>query len=103
MTPEEYVKDKVQDLAKHIDDQIPVNYGFILLVFPTGPQGVMQYVANCERSDAVQLMYEWIAVTSERTYGTEQEESGEDGFDRWRRNQNVRWNQGSPEGSAQQW
>ena len=38
MTPEEYVKEKLQDLGKAIDDQIPIDYGFVLLVFSFGPE-----------------------------------------------------------------
>jgi hypothetical protein len=83
MTTEEYIKDKLQDLGKAVDDQIPPDYGFILLVFPFGQvDGIMQYIANCKREDAVQAMREWIAVT-EKTYATDQGEQGKEGFLRW--------------------
>jgi hypothetical protein len=102
MTPEEYVKEKLQDLGKAVDDQIPVNYGFVLLVFPFGSGGLMQYVANCGRADATQMMREWIAVTDEKTYGTDQEESPT-GFDLWWAAQNKRWHEGNAVQSVKQW
>lgn len=83
MTPEEYIKDKLQDLGKAVDDQIPVDYGFILLVFPFGPDGVTQYVANCNRGDALQLMREFIARTTETNYATDIGDQGMEPFEAW--------------------
>jgi hypothetical protein len=83
ITPEEYIKDKLQDLGKAVDDQIPVNYGFILLVFPFGPDGIMQYVSNCRRLDALQSMREFIARNEEADYGTDIGEKGTEGFEAW--------------------
>lgn len=87
MTADEYIKDKLRDLARSIDNQIPPEYGFVLLVLPFGEQGVLQYVANCDRLDAIQTMREFIQKT-ERTFGTHRG-TGEDdeghliAFEKW--------------------
>jgi hypothetical protein len=83
MTPEEYIKDKLQDLGKAIDDQIPVNYGFILIVSPFGPDGMMQYVSNCNRLDALQSMREFIARNKEADFDTDIGHKGTESFEAW--------------------
>jgi hypothetical protein len=91
MTPEEYVKDKLQDLGKAVDDQIPVNYGFILLVFPFGSdEGIMQYVSNCQRLDALQSMREFIARNEEADFGSDIGEKGTEHFEAWFNQQIIR-------------
>jgi hypothetical protein len=66
MTPDEYTRDKMQQLAREIDDQLPVGWGFILLCFPFGDEpGRTNYVANATREDAKKLMKEFIDGTRE--------------------------------------
>lgn len=92
MTDEEYVKDKLRDLARHIDGQIPMEHGFILLVFPYGPGGSMQYIANARRLDAIQAMREWIAKnTDDAIFATDAENKGTEGFDTWFAQQLLRY------------
>jgi hypothetical protein len=83
MTPEEILKEKLRELAKHIDDQLPENFGFVLLAFPFGTEGILEYIANCRRLDAVQVMREFIAMTNERIFGTNQDDKGKEGFEAW--------------------
>jgi hypothetical protein len=90
MTDEEYVKDHLRDIARYIDGEIPMEHGFILLVFPFGPGGVIQYIANCDRSDAVQAMREWIAMTTGETVWTDSANAGKEGFEAWLEQQLVR-------------
>jgi hypothetical protein len=82
MTNEEYISDKLQEMGRYVDGQIPINYAFVLLVFPFGPDGVIQYVANADRGDVVQVMREWIAMIDEQTYGTDQGDAAKEPFDR---------------------
>lgn len=91
MTDEEYVRDKLKDLARHIDGQIPLEHGFILLVFPFGPEGTLQYIANGRRLDAIQAMREFIAKnTDDETFGTDAPEKSIEGFEAWFAQQQVR-------------
>jgi len=90
MTPEEYIKDKLQDLGKAVDDQIPVDYGFILLVFPFGANGIMQYVSNCQRLDALQSMREFIARNEEADFGSDIGDKGTENFEAWFNQQILR-------------
>jgi hypothetical protein len=57
------VRQDLQALARHIDHQLPYGWGFILLAFPFGSDGRMNYVANAERPDVVRVMYEFIEAT----------------------------------------
>jgi hypothetical protein len=64
MTPDEYTRDKMQQLAREIDDQLPAGWGFILLCFPFDAQeGRTNYIANASREDAKILMKEFIDGT----------------------------------------
>jgi hypothetical protein len=60
------VRNNLQGLARTIDRQLPVGCGFVLLAFPFGADGRMNYVANANRSDVVRLMYEFIETTKEQ-------------------------------------
>jgi len=67
MTPQEQEDQKVrsdlQALARHVDKQLPYGWGFVVLAFPFGAGGRMNYVANAERADVVRAMYEFIEAT----------------------------------------
>jgi hypothetical protein len=67
MTPHEQEDQKVrrdlQSLANHVDAQLPYGWGFVVLAFPFGSEGRMNYVANAERADVVRAMYEFIEAT----------------------------------------
>lgn len=67
MTPQEQEDAKVvkdlQVLAQHVDAQLPYGWGFVVLAFPFGQGGRMNYVANAERADVVRAMYEFIEAT----------------------------------------
>jgi hypothetical protein len=83
MTPEDYIRKEMQGWAAEIKGWIPPEHGFVLLVFPYGPGGIMQYVANAERLDVVQAMREFIAMVDKETFATDQEDQGKEGFDAW--------------------
>lgn len=67
MTPEERddakVRADLQALARHVDRQLPYGWGFVVLAFPFGEGGRMNYVANADRPDVVRAMYEFIEAT----------------------------------------
>ena len=83
MTDEEFISDSLQQMGAYVEEHIPAKHGFVLLVFPYGPEGMIQYVANADRGDVVQTMREWIAMIDEQTYGTNQGEAAKAPFDRW--------------------
>jgi hypothetical protein len=56
------VKD-LQALARHVDRQLPYGWGFVVLAFPFGAGGRMNYVSNANRADIVRAMYEFIEAT----------------------------------------
>lgn len=60
------VRRDMQSLARHIDNQLPFGWGFVLLAFPFGADGRMNYVANGKREDVVRVMYEFIEATKEQ-------------------------------------
>jgi hypothetical protein len=70
MTPQEEEDRKVradlQALAKHVDRQLPYGWGFVVLAFPFGADGRMNYIANAQRGDVVRAMYEFIEATKEK-------------------------------------
>jgi hypothetical protein len=79
MTPEEQEDAKVrrdlQALGRRVDDQLPYGWGFVVLAFPFGGGGRMNYVANAQRADVVRAMYEFIEATKEKWGGHEPEGS----------------------------
>lgn len=70
MTPQEaedaqVVKD-LQTIARTVDRQLPYGWGFVVLAFPFGAGGRMNYISNAERADVVRSMYEFIEATKEK-------------------------------------
>jgi hypothetical protein len=59
------VKD-LQALARHVDGQLPYGLGFVVLAFPFGAGGRMNYISNAQRADVVRAMYEFIEATKEK-------------------------------------
>lgn len=61
MKTEEKVRAKLQELARKIGNNLPSDWGFILLTFPFGEgEGPMLYVAKAGREDALTAMQEFI-------------------------------------------
>jgi hypothetical protein len=67
------VRRDLQALARHVDKQLPYGWGFVVLAFPFGKDGRMNYVANAKREDVVRAMYEFIEATKEKWAGHESE------------------------------
>jgi hypothetical protein len=70
MRPEEkedqQVRARMQRLGNLIDKELPYGWGFVMLAFPFGKDGRMNYVSNAEREDVVRSMYEFIDASKER-------------------------------------
>lgn len=68
----EYVKKKMQVIAKKVDDELPEGYGFVVLAFNFGEtEGKkMLYVSNANRDNIVEAMKEWIKKT-ENNFGND--------------------------------
>lgn len=58
MMDKEYLRTMAHTVASHLPD----NHGFILLTFPFGddPGQRIHYVANCDRSDAINALKEFL-------------------------------------------
>ena len=56
----------MQKLARLVDAQLPYGWGFVVLVFPFGSGGRMNYISNAVRADIVRVMYEFIEATKEK-------------------------------------
>lgn len=52
------LQDAMKQVARAIDDKLPLDYGFALLVFRLGEGGFMNYVSNANRSDMCQALRE---------------------------------------------
>lgn len=69
MTPQEKddvkVRSNLQAIARIVDKQLPFGWGFIILAFPFGEGGRMNYVSNADRPDVVRALYEFIEATKE--------------------------------------
>jgi hypothetical protein len=66
MNPQEEdakVRNDLHQLARSVDRQLPYGWGFVVLAFPFGAGGRMNYISNAERPDIVRAMYEFIEVT----------------------------------------
>ena len=67
---EEFVKGKMQGIAKKVQDELPEGFGFVVLAFKFNEKGQMLYVSNANREDVVTSMQEFIEKT-QRTYGND--------------------------------
>lgn len=58
----EFVKSKMQKIAKKVDEELPNGYRFVVLAFNfgEGKDNEMIYVSNANRQDIVKAMKEWI-------------------------------------------
>jgi hypothetical protein len=56
----------MQKLARLVDAQLPYGWGFVVLAFPFGAGGRMNYISNADRADIVRAMYEFIEATKEK-------------------------------------
>ena len=69
-TPQEQEDAKVvsdmQKLARLVDTQLPYGWGFVVLAFPFGAGGRMNYISNAQRPDIVRAMYEFIEATKDK-------------------------------------
>lgn len=70
MNKEEYVKGKMQTIAKKVKEELPENFGFVVLTFEFNELGEMMYVSNANRGDVVTAMKEFI-VKTEKNYGND--------------------------------
>ena len=71
------LKNKMQDIAKTVESQLPPSYGFIVLTYPHNETGELLYVSNSNRNDVVRAMKEFIKKTennmSEKSGFTQEE------------------------------
>lgn len=74
-TEDAKVRKDLQALARHVDHQLPFGWGFVILAFPFGGGGRMNYVANAKRPDVVRAMYEFIEATKGQWAEHEPEQS----------------------------
>ena len=65
MSVEDEIRAGMQDLGRIIKSRIPPGFGFILLIAENGEHGTLLYSASIDRSDALQVMREFIALNSE--------------------------------------
>lgn len=70
MNEEEIVKRKMQSIARKVDEELPDNFGFVVLAFKFNEKGEMIYVSNSNREDVVKSMKEFIEKT-ENNYGND--------------------------------
>lgn len=62
MTPQEYTQERMQHIARLIDDELPNDWGFFIMAFPykLGP-GRCNYVSKARRKDVLEMMKNFIA------------------------------------------
>ena len=63
MNDEEIVKSRMQNIARKVDEELPDNFGFVVLAFKFNEKGEMIYVSNANREDVVKSMKEFIEKT----------------------------------------
>jgi hypothetical protein len=61
LTPDEYTRERIQVIGKFIEDEIPVDWGFFLLVFPHGDkEGRANYISKSSRKEVLTMMKNFI-------------------------------------------
>lgn len=66
----EHMKNHIKDLARMVKNEVPEDWGFILLTFPFKIEGQMIYVSNANREDVIKAMEEFIAH-AKKDYGND--------------------------------
>ena len=68
---DENVRDNLQKMAATIDEQIPRDWGFIIMVFPLGDQqGRLNYVSNGKREDVLVMLKKFLKrARNEKNWG----------------------------------
>ena len=59
------IVEKLRAFARDLDVRMPQGYGFTLLMFPFGEEGVVTYISNAERETMLKAMSEFIRVNSD--------------------------------------
>jgi hypothetical protein len=67
MNPQEQDDAKVradfQRIGRLVDAQLPFGWGFVVLAFPFGADGRINYLSNTNRADIVRAMYDFIEAS----------------------------------------
>ena len=66
---EEIINNKMQNICKYIDNELPNNCGFILLAYEFDAEGRIIYASNTNRNDAANIMKEWLNKVNKENYG----------------------------------
>lgn len=68
----EIVKGKMQEIARKVKEELPENWGFVVLAFEFGDSDgrEMLYVSNANREDVVKAMEEF-AQKTKSNYGND--------------------------------
>ena len=62
--------DKLREIARNVDKELPNNTGFAILIFPFNiKNGDVSYISNADRNDVANAMKEWISKVDEDNYG----------------------------------
>lgn len=55
------VKEKMQKLARGIQEELPPDWGFVIMVFPLGDRlGRLNYISNGKREDVLELLKQFL-------------------------------------------
>ena len=63
---EEFIKSKMQTIARKVQGELPKGVGFVVLATPFNEKREathLMYTSNCNRDDVVKMMMEWIIKT----------------------------------------
>lgn len=60
MSREKEEQDRLRDICHAINERLPEGHGFIVLTFETGPGGILRYASNCQRSDCINALKEFL-------------------------------------------
>lgn len=70
---EEFIKSKMQTIARKVQGELPKGVGFVVLATPFNPNGEptqLMYTSNCNRNDVIKMMMEWI-IKTKGNYGND--------------------------------
>ena len=54
----------LSDVARLVNDRLPDNSGFIVMVAPFGDGGRLRYASNMTRETAINVLKEWLIKAS---------------------------------------
>lgn len=78
---EKIANENLQKIAKFAKENLPENFGFVVLAFDFNKRGDMLYVSNADRNDVAKAMKEFTEKVNDNNFGKHDKHDGKTWYD----------------------